>query len=231
MRAPIERAGSKGKCPDCLSPIVVPRPVFQAVERPSAQPSSSAPREPVSNRTLPERMRANRTIAGRICPQCHTEIELGDPIVNCRDCDVSSHEHCYERVGSCPNVECRSHSNPPPTPASGTQQIAQTAPELSGPTISCPYCGEAIMATAKKCKYCQEWLDEFLRKINERMGKNEDDNMTAVDVLLCVFCSGIGCVMGLIYAIQGKKKGWKMMVLSIVISFLFSLLRAIMEES
>ncbi len=87
------------------------------------------------------------------------------------------------------------------------------------------------MATAKKCKYCQEWLDESLRKINERMGKNEDDNMTAVNVLLCVFCSGIGCVMGLIYAIQGKKKGWKMMVLSIVISFLFSLLRAIMEES
>ena len=27
-------------------------------------------------------------------------------------------------------------------------------------TKRCPYCGEEILAIAKKCKHCGEWLDE-----------------------------------------------------------------------
>lgn len=27
-------------------------------------------------------------------------------------------------------------------------------------TTKCPYCGEEILATAKKCKHCGEWLEE-----------------------------------------------------------------------
>ena len=26
--------------------------------------------------------------------------------------------------------------------------------------MKCPYCGEEILAVAKKCKHCGEWLDE-----------------------------------------------------------------------
>ncbi len=38
------------------------------------------------------------------------------------------------------------------------------------PTIECPYCWEEILATAKKCKHCWEFLDDDLRaeKKNEK---------------------------------------------------------------
>jgi len=28
------------------------------------------------------------------------------------------------------------------------------------PTRACPYCGEEILAVARKCKHCGEWLDQ-----------------------------------------------------------------------
>lgn len=41
--------------------------------------------------------------------------------------------------------------------------IAQTTSSVSPasePTKQCPYCGETILAVAKKCKHCGEWLPE-----------------------------------------------------------------------
>lgn len=32
----------------------------------------------------------------------------------------------------------------------------------------CPYCGEEIMAVAKKCKHCGSWLDESTKPLQER---------------------------------------------------------------
>ena len=35
-----------------------------------------------------------------------------------------------------------------------------TTPSLTEETKRCPYCGEEILAVAKKCKHCREWLKE-----------------------------------------------------------------------
>jgi len=37
----------------------------------------------------------------------------------------------------------------------------------------CPYCGEEILATAKKCKHCGEWLDEEID--DEEIDEDDDD--------------------------------------------------------
>ena len=50
-------------------------------------------------------------------------------------------------------------------------------------TKRCPYCGEEILAVAKKCKHCGEWLDEYNQNSQQKGttddhidSYNDDDN-------------------------------------------------------
>jgi len=40
--------------------------------------------------------------------------------------------------------------------------------------------------------------------------------MGTLDWVLAILCSGIGCIVGIVYLVQGKPKGTKMLVISIV---------------
>lgn len=62
-------------------------------------------------------------------------------------------------------------------------------------TKSCPYCAEAILATARKCRYCGEMLDES----DEGPRTNEQLRMILpVDTPLSALASGYCALFGIV---------------------------------
>ncbi len=99
-------------------------------------------------------------------------------------------------------------------------QGTAAAPTASGPggeaRRPCPECGEMIVVGAAKCRFCGAIFDPRMRG---QLAKSKDDEaLTAVDWILCILCSNIGCIVGIVYAVQGKSKGMKMVLISIVVN-------------
>jgi DNA-directed RNA polymerase subunit M/transcription elongation factor TFIIS len=100
----------------------------------------------------------------------------------------------------------------------------------------CPMCGEMIVASAAKCRFCGEILDPKLKKVKAKKSKSkknyssDDDDLSTTDIVLCMLCPGIGCIGGVIYMIQGKGKGVKALGISIVASVVWSFIRYAMNQ-
>ena len=94
----------------------------------------------------------------------------------------------------------------------------------------CPMCGEMILASAVKCRYCGEVFDETLRRAErKRRGAVGDADLTAAEYLVAILCSGIGCIVGIIWMIQGKPKGTKMFGISFLMAIVWSAIRFAIE--
>ncbi len=55
--------------------------------------------------------------------------------------------------------------------------------------------------------------------------RTRDSELQVSDWILAVLCSSIGCIMGIIWLIQGKPKGGKMIGVSLIFAFLWNILR------
>ncbi|MFI5454666.1 MAG: hypothetical protein ACHRXM_04370 [Isosphaerales bacterium] len=95
----------------------------------------------------------------------------------------------------------------------------------------CPMCGEMILTGAVKCRFCGEIFDSTLKKSKSRKFGRGEDTLTGGDITLALLCSGIGCITGLVWMIQGKPKGLKMFGLSVIADIVKSVIVAIFQAS
>lgn len=58
---------------------------------------------------------------------------------------------------------------PEAAPAAAPTPAPAPAPEPQEERKPCPYCGEQILAQARKCKHCGEFLDEELRRQQQQL--------------------------------------------------------------
>ena len=50
-----------------------------------------------------------------------------------------------------------------------------------------------------------------------------------MEIALCILCSGIACIVGIVYAIQGKPKGGKMILIAVVCSIFWTIVRLALQ--
>jgi predicted RNA-binding Zn-ribbon protein involved in translation (DUF1610 family) len=83
----------------------------------------------------------------------------------------------------------------------------------------CPACGEMIVRDAVKCRFCGEVFDPVLKKQQQKAMKatGEDADLSTGEWVVAILCSGIGCIIGIIWMIQGKPKGKKMLLVSLAV--------------
>lgn len=51
--------------------------------------------------------------------------------------------------------------------------------------------------------------------------RDDDARLTVVDWLICIFCGGFGCIVGIVRLALGMRSGVKMVGLSILFAFLW----------
>ena len=195
---------------------------------PSGDPPPVPPSPPPLPEDSPERMRANKALAGRPCACCLAPLELGDEIFHCRHCGTVVHLKCHETEGGCPKADCPGgklavravRAAGRGAPDAGDGSTAGTEP---GDTKPCPWCGEKIHVQAKKCRFCGEFLDGRPRAGSG--GGADDESLTVWLILFGTFCGCPAAVVGLVWGLQGKKKGWKLLGIALLSQLIFGVLR------
>lgn len=216
-------------CPKCgtlLPSNAAPKPpALEADEPPQVPPPLPATPPQPPGPALPERMKANKVIAGRVCPVCAAAIEIGDEVWNCQTCYNSMHQSCYEISKNCRNISCATYQ----AAAAAVIATATAAPAADDKDlVECKYCGEKILKKANKCKFCGELQGaaDRVRIARQVREADADENLSGTEIAFGILCGGIACIMSIVWIVQGKKKGWKLLGISLISQVIFGAIRA-----
>jgi predicted RNA-binding Zn-ribbon protein involved in translation (DUF1610 family) len=129
------------------------------------------------------------------CPECGAVLVALEPVLDAEEVVLSaqSAEDVYAMA----------------TPEPAAQPAEKRRP--------CPMCGEMILTDAVKCRFCGEIFDETLKRAQEKQhGNPSDADLGVGEWVAAILCSSIACIVGIVWMIQGKPKGTKMVVVSLI---------------
>jgi hypothetical protein len=182
------------------------------------------------------------------CPQCKTiltlpaaDVPMADEVLDAEPMQPPPSGLGVSDPGDAPGDEyglapdpTEQLQAPPPLPTSPV--VGEGGGGEGGPARRpCPMCGEMIPVSAVQCRFCHEIFDPAMKKAAMKKAKKdkfyggEDEDLSGGEWVVAIICSGIGCIMGIIWMIQGKPKGKKMFGISIAASIFWSVVRGIIE--
>jgi len=158
--------------------------------------------------TCGKKLKTKDDLAGKrvVCPYCQAKVVVPSEVLDA--------EIVEEEEGS--NPYQMQDAQEPAAPVRKKKSSREDDDDDEG-RRPCPMCGEMIRARAGKCRFCGEVFDPELRRLEGRRRRragDEDASLTAGDWVLAILCSGIGCICGIVWTIQGKPKGVKMLAIS-----------------
>jgi predicted RNA-binding Zn-ribbon protein involved in translation (DUF1610 family) len=179
-------------------------------------------------------------MAGKLakCPECGQKMRFPEAVVDAEEATGAAPAEVPPLEAQPPADIPAGDEYPLQMPAASSssrftdEDFAEPAPPPAAAEPGrhpCPMCGEMIADGAAKCRFCGAVFDPALRRQEEKKKRkrsygSEDEDLTTGDWLLAILCSGIGCIMGLIYLIQGKPKAGKMLGVSIVCSVVWNVI-------
>ena len=171
-----------------------------------------------------KKLKAPDNAAGKSskCPQCGSPVTCPEPVY---DAELVEPLGGVDPYGDLDSDKPYAVANPIPAAASASETEGRRP---------CPMCGEMIVATAAKCRYCGEVFDPTLKKAKSKKKKRhsaEEEDLSGGDIAVGLLCSGIGCIAGVVWMIQGKPKGLKMVGLSILADIIKSVILAVINSS
>jgi predicted RNA-binding Zn-ribbon protein involved in translation (DUF1610 family) len=149
--------------------------------------------------TCDKKLKAPVSAVGKslACPGCQTQVTCPEPIYDAEV--VAMHDAA--------------------APDATTSLSPGDAPSTAN-RHPCPMCGELIMTTAAKCRFCHELFDPTVERTSGKTPKkrrDDEENLEPLDTALAFFCTGIAFLVAIYWMDRGDPRGLKMIKLIVVL--------------